>query len=95
MLILEDAAITRLLHDQRFLEAFPFLQAAATRLKEVVGQRSCCGRTSSAKSESYTAIKQAIGGMTTENKARFKQLLGAEQVRLVYVHGKQRMRLTF
>jgi hypothetical protein len=94
-LIIEDALLTRILHDQRFLDAFPFMQSAAIRLKDAVGQRSCCGRTSAAKAASYTLLKQSIAGMTVESKSLFKQLLGAQQVVLIYVNGNQRTRLTF
>ena len=99
LLLLDDAALRRLLQDPKVVQAFPFMKAAAAKAQASTaktGCKPCQRRKMVANVGDFDGIKSALGSLSAPEKARFKQLVGAEQVRLYFRNAKsQTVKLTF
>ena len=100
LVVIEDATILRMLRDQRFVDAFPFLQNAAVAITQVKNDPARCGKCG-AKNRAVTAnhyadIKRSIASLPSDRKVLLKQLLGAKQSRVIYRgHDGKTIRSTF
>ena len=84
---LNDARVKELLNRPDVTAAFPELKAAYARASaEVVSRAACppCARRARSAAAGMTAVKQAVAGFGAEAAARFKALVGATAVRIVY-----------
>ena len=82
-LTVERDMIDNMLRDQRFLNAFPFLKQAKAKAQ----RRGCgCGRTRRQKASkpNYNQIKRQLANLPPEKKAKLKQLLSANQLRIKF-----------
>ena len=99
LIMVEAAVINRMLRDQRFLDTFPFLRAAATTMNTAPPKPKCgtCGAKNRAvTNQQYEDIKRQIAGLTADQHVQLKTLLGAKQGRVVYRgHDGKTIRRTF
>lgn len=100
LLVLDDSAIRRMLNTPTIVSAFPFLRHAAARLQSEStskgGCKPCQRRKQRANVGDYEGVRSAIGSLSVADKAKLKQLLGAEQVRVYFTNPKrQRVKMTF
>jgi len=95
--LIDDAAIKHFLGNEAIVAEFPFMRGAAAKAS-AKRKSSCkpCGAKQRANTADYAGIKAAIAGMPAEKKAKLKQLVGAEQIRMYYTNNKrQKVKLTF
>lgn len=79
----ERAVLDMMLADQRFLAAFAVLRQAK-RTSAPVTKGCGCGRKQRPNVLDYEALKRALVGMSVQDKARLKQLLNTNEVRIKY-----------
>ena len=86
LVVLEDSKIRNMFTNTVILAEFPFVKAAADRSKQIVKKAGCgsCGQKGRLNKAVYQSVKQAIARLPNEKKARLKQLLNADQLRLYY-----------
>lgn len=98
LVILEDSVIRDLLKRTEVLNEFPFLRGAAARMGTVKksGCKPCQAKKNRMNVGDFSNIKAAIGQLPADRKAKFKQLIGAEQVRVYFIDAQRRkVKLTF
>jgi hypothetical protein len=96
LLVIDDAAIKRFLANDTIVAEFPFMRGMAAKQASKKKPCKCGGNKNRANVAEYAGIKSAIAGMPAEKKARLKQLVGAEQIRMYYTNNKrQKVKLTF
>jgi hypothetical protein len=99
LLIVEDAVINGMLKNPSITNEFPFMKTAADKMVAAPKGRGCgrCGRRKNrANAVDYASIKTAIGSLPKSRKARLKDLLQADKVRVYYVNSNnQKVKLTF
>ena len=96
-LVLEDATMRRILRNSVIVAEFPFMRAAAEKVTPKA-RRGCgsCGAKNRVNTTDFNGIKAAIAGMPIDRKARFKQLLEIDEIRLYYTNVKrQKIKMTF
>jgi hypothetical protein len=84
---LDNNRIVGLAADGAFVAEFPFLTS-------VVEQRACCGRVTGRQPD-YESIRKNIVGMTTEKKAKFKEMLHVEEIMVHYNDGAKIQSVAF
>lgn len=97
LVVLEDDVLLKLLRNPLAVAAFPFMRAAAERVKPKK-KRGCvpCGAKNRLNSLDLAGVKAAIASMPLDKKAELKQLLSADEIRLYYTNVKrQKVRVTF
>lgn len=96
LIVLEDSAIRSMLQNNAIVNEFPFMKAAAEKVQPKKRRGCKCGAKGRSNSTDFSGIRAAIAGMSLENKAKLKQLLGTDEVRLYYTNVKrQRVKMTF
>lgn len=84
--VLDASRFEQILANPAFLEAFPFMKAAAQRAKA----KGCkCSRSTTNKARDINALKVTIAGMPTAKKQQLKTLLGATEVRMTYTNARR------
>jgi len=78
---LEEGILVSMAVNEKFRQAFPFLQTINAARST---QKTCCGRKTAQNWQELDQVKQQIAGLDSERKRQLKQLLNAEEVRLVY-----------
>jgi hypothetical protein len=76
-----------ILNSGQILEAFPFLYTYRQRVKPT---QSCCGGQTKNDAETTAAldeVRRVIGLMPPADKAKLKQLLGVDRVRVYWTSG--------
>ena len=99
LLIIEDAVINSLLQNAAITNEFPFLRTAADR-KTSASRGGGCGRCQKRKNRNnavdYAVIKEGIGSLPKSRKARLKEILQADKIRVYYTNTQnQKVKLTF
>lgn len=87
LVVIEEGTIASMASNATFLKAFPFLAAVGRTIRSENGKpRGCggCGRAAQERTAVYTTAKQAIASMDATKKRELREMLNAEQVRLVY-----------
>lgn len=85
--VIEDAVILRMLSNQAFVSAFPFLSPYSARLKnKKPGSGGClpCNKRKKLSAGDYNNIRAAIVNMSNDKKAELKRMLNAGTVRMYY-----------
>jgi hypothetical protein len=93
--VLDHAALQNLLRRPDVLQVFPFMAAAAAKLK---GSKGCngCGGKNRANLADYESLKAAIAQLGGDDKRKLRDLLQATEVRLVFKNFRnQTVRMTF
>jgi hypothetical protein len=93
-IILDDAAIRRLLNTPAVVQAFPFMQTmVAQEQKRATSskKRECggCRRKANAQFSRYDGIRTAIAGMSQADKDRLKKLIGVDQIKIYFLNTKK------
>ena len=96
LVVIEDSTIFSMLHDAKFADIPCFIN----KRDIFAGSRASCGSCARKRQEhqrtEMAKIKACLAGMSSQKKTEFKQLIGAEKVRIVYVNaGNQVVQLTF
>ncbi len=80
--VLEDSALTALSQIERFTKEFPFLRS----LKKAPKKKGCssCGSNNIVRSDTFSAVKQAIASMSSDSKRKLKNMLNAKEARVTY-----------
>jgi hypothetical protein len=99
LLIVEDAVINSLLQNAAITNEFPFLRTAADQMS-ANPQRRGCGKCQKRKNRAnavdYAMIKAGIGSLPKSRKARLKEILQADKIRVYFTNSQnQRVKLTF
>ena len=81
---IDNATVQRMLNDERFLQAFPFLRAI--KLVATRGRKSCCGRKRrlNVSQPNFEAARHKLATMEPRMKTKLKTLLDTEQVQIRY-----------
>ena len=99
LLIIEDAVINSLLQNPTVTNEFPFLKTAADRMAaspKSGGCGKCQKRKNRANAVDHAAIREAIGSLPKSRKARFKEILQADKVRVYFTNSQgQKVKLPF
>lgn len=85
--VIEDAVIVRMLSNQAFISAFPFLTGYAARLKnKKPGSGGClpCNKRKKLSATDYNNIRMAFVNMSNDKKAELKRMLNAGTIRMYY-----------
>lgn len=93
LLVLESGHLTSLATNEAFLREFPFLRGL-----QAVRKSGCskCGKPNLQRAAGYDAVKQAIAGMASVRKQKFKEMLNADKVRVIYTsNSRKTISLTF
>ncbi len=95
--IAREALVRTMLSDERYLTAFPCLQAPGRAVNQVGGGCGSCNRQKRQNtSHLLQQAKTCLAGLPAASKTRLKQLLDTKRVRLVYLTNQsRRMQLTF
>jgi hypothetical protein len=84
--VIEDATIVSMVADEKFTAEIPCLQNQAEALKTVnTGCGACARRRQEAQRQAFSNIKTCLAGMDVAHKAKLKELLDTQQVKLVFV----------
>lgn len=97
LVVIEDSTIYSLVQDAKFSEVIPCL---ANKRDIFSVTRSGCGTCAKKRQEKQRTemakIKTCLAGMSNDKKIEFKKLLGAEQVRVIFINASgQVVQLTF
>jgi len=94
--VIDDSTILSMLHDAKFAD-IPCLVNKRDIFNTVRGGCGTCARKRQERQRSEMAkIKACLAGMSSQKKTEFKQLIGAEKVRIVYANANnQVVQLTF
>jgi hypothetical protein len=94
--VIDDSTILSMLHDAKFAD-IPCLVNKRDMFNTVRGGCGTCARKRQERQRSEMAkIKACLAGMSSQKKTEFKQLIGAEKVRIVYANANnQVVQLTF
>jgi hypothetical protein len=93
---IEDSTITALLGNQKLVEDLPGLKTAGAA--KIAAKPGCtpCQAKARAKAVNYSQVKKAIGTLTTEQRKKLKDHLGADKVRVTFKNDAGKMvQLTF
>lgn len=103
--VLEERLVAKILANPAYAAAFPQLAAlpGGRALAATAHKRRCCGRRPPAAAAATTraadpanAAKALIAGLNKADRDKFKRLLQAENVRVIYRDAKgKRVDLTF
>src|SRR5262245_3264398 len=89
LVTLEDSTIIALTLNDKALAAFPFLKPLRQELqRQRTAPRTGCGRCGSRSPKTASlmqAVKSALAGMDSAKKRELKDLLNAEQVRVIRI----------
>lgn len=85
-LIIENTVLLGLLHNTALTEAFPFLQVAKQSLAPKRGGGGCgtCSAKKGGGGIDYNHLKTIIAGLDANAKAKFKQITGASEVKIIF-----------
>lgn len=94
--VIDDSTILSMLHDAKFAD-IPCLANKRDIFNTVRGGCGTCARKRQERQRSEMAkIKACLANMSSQKKTEFKQLIGAEKVRIVYANANnQVVQLTF
>jgi len=97
VVVLEDAVIMRMLSNQAYVTAFPFLATYSAKLKKRKPGRKCnCGENNKITAVDFNTIRFSIFGMPNNSKLELKRMLGTAQIRLYYKNASQQVvKVTF
>lgn len=97
LLVLEESMISAILRDARFLEMVPCLAAPARKFTQTATQcGSCTSTRNTNRREVLQEARACLISMGDKQRHRFKHLLRAEKVRLIYYNDRgKRTELTF
>jgi hypothetical protein len=94
--VMDDKNIKRMLRNEAIVVEFPFVKAAAERLKNSVPKKGgCCGRRSPVEKANYDGLRRAIASLPGPKQSRLKTLLNTDKIRVYYKDGQKKQKLTF
>jgi len=91
----DNAIVSSLFYNNAVKEAFPFIKAFADRYEQSKGSTGGCGGCNRSAGIDYNGLKAAIAGMSSDDQLKFKTLIGAGSVRVIYMAGKGQIDTTF
>lgn len=96
IVVIEDSTIYSMLYDAKFADIPCFINKRDIFTNSRGSCGTCARKRQDRQRQEMAQIKACLAGMSSQKKAEFKQLIGAEKVRLVYVNGSnQVVQLTF
>lgn len=84
LVTIEDSTLAGLAASPTALAAFPFLRPLGQPRAAPAGKCGRCGRAQPVQAPLFASARVAIANMDKANKQKLKDLLAAEQVRIVY-----------
>lgn len=86
LVVLEEGQLVALALNKDVAAEFPFLAPLASIAKAAPARRGCgaCGTANNDRAAAFQKAKAAVAGMDSARKRRLKQILNAEQVRVLY-----------
>lgn len=98
LIIIEDATVSSMLRDNRYISAFPCLKTAADRLKNMQPGCGRCGRKSTGRTQTSIIqdAKNCLRELSAEGRNTLKTLIGAKKYRIVFKDNAGRiMKVTY
>ena len=96
LIVIEDSTIFSMLHDAKFADIPCFVNKRDIFAPSRAGCGACARKRQEHQRSEMAKIKSCLAGMSSQKKTEFKQLIGAEKVRIVYVNASnQVVQLTF
>lgn len=86
LVVIEDATIASMINDTKFTSEIPCLQNQASVFRASGGGCGACARRrQEAQRQALSNIKTCLAGLAPDKKAKLKELLDTQQVKLVFV----------
>ncbi len=98
IVVIEDSTITALLSNTALAQALPGLKTAGAAKAAATGKPGCtpCQAKARLKAVNYSQVKKAIGTLTSDQRKKLKEHLGADKVRVTFKNDQGKMvQLTF
>lgn len=98
LVVLEHGYLASLANSAEFIREFPILKqlASASATPRRAGGCGGCGRSNRVRADAYQRVKEGLAAMDSNRKQRLKQMLNADQVRIVYRSAQGRaIKMTF
>jgi len=91
LVVIEDGTLLSMAANAKFVAAFPFL-AALQNPQLRVPKQGCgtCGGKGRERNQLLLSAKSSLANMDVDSKRRLKEMLNAQQVRIVYQDGGAR-----
>jgi hypothetical protein len=87
MVVIEDSTIVSMVNDARFNQAIPCLiNQSGSVIPAATGCGSCARKRAEGARQAIRRVKECLAGMSSEKKTELKQLLGAQQVKVVFAN---------
>jgi hypothetical protein len=96
-MVFDDVTLRQVLRNATVVAEFPFMRHAAESVQPKT-KRGCgsCGAKNRTNAGDLNGIRSAIATMPNDKKARLKQILEADEIRLYYTNVKrQKVKVTF
>lgn len=87
MVVIEDSTIVSMVNDSRFNQTIPCLiNQSGSVIPAPTGCGSCARKRAEASRQAIRRVKECLAGMSPEKKTELKQLLNAQNVKVVFAN---------
>jgi hypothetical protein len=92
LVVIEDGLLLSMAANAAFIAAFPFLTALQSPQIRAGSRGGCgsCGSKNNARNSALLSAKANLANMDVDSKRRLKEMLNAQQVRIIYQDGNLR-----
>lgn len=96
LVVIEEGTLSAMAGSKEILREFPFLASVAKLAGKPRAGCGTCGKASQERAKTFATAKKVIAGMDGTRKRRLKDLMNAQQARVVYVNANGKTeQLTF